>query len=92
MAGLTAVLGSAVVFAGAYLVEKTPRFRTVRGAVQFLALLPLAVPRLVLGLGYIFLFNAPGNPLGSSTGRWRQVLRRTRLAPETPLAVGTLTN
>ena len=63
MAGLTAILGAAIVFAGAYLVEKTPRFRAARAGVQFLALLPLAVPGLVLGLGYIFFFNAPGQPL-----------------------------
>jgi len=31
--------------------------------VQFLAMLPLAVPGLVLGLGYIFFFNAASNPL-----------------------------
>lgn len=64
LATLTAVLGTAVVFFGAYLVEKTPRFAQIRGAVQFLALLPLAVPGLVLGLGYIFFFNHPANPFG----------------------------
>jgi iron(III) transport system permease protein len=32
--------------------------------VRGLAMLPMAVPGLVLGLGYIFFFNAPGNPLG----------------------------
>jgi iron(III) transport system permease protein len=63
MAGLTGLFGTAVIFTGAYLVEKTPRFRTLRGFVQFLALLPLAVPGLVLGLGYIFFFNNPANPL-----------------------------
>jgi iron(III) transport system permease protein len=31
--------------------------------VQGLAMLPVAVPGLVLGLGYIFFFNAPDNPL-----------------------------
>jgi iron(III) transport system permease protein len=31
--------------------------------VRFLAFLPMAVPGLVLGLGYIFFFNAPNNPL-----------------------------
>jgi iron(III) transport system permease protein len=31
--------------------------------VRLLAMLPMAVPGLVLGLGYIFFFNAPGNPL-----------------------------
>ena len=36
----------------------------MRHLVQFLALLPLAVPGLVLGLGYVFFFNHPANPLG----------------------------
>jgi iron(III) transport system permease protein len=64
MAGLTAVVGTAVIFTGAYLLEKARGFARVRGLVQFLALLPLAVPGLVLGLGYVFFFNDPGNPLG----------------------------
>jgi len=63
MAGLTAVLGTAIVFTGAYLVEKTRAFRSGRFVFQLLALLPLAIPGIVLGLGYIFFFNAPGNPL-----------------------------
>ncbi|MGQ0662403.1 MAG: putative 2-aminoethylphosphonate ABC transporter permease subunit [Pseudomonadota bacterium] len=63
MAGATAALGVAVVFAGAYLVEKSRGFAVVRLGVQFMALLPLAVPGLVLGLGYIFFFNHPANPL-----------------------------
>jgi iron(III) transport system permease protein len=62
MAGLTAVVGTALVFMGAYLVEKTKGFRTGRFFFQLLALLPLAVPGIVLGLGYIFFFNAPANP------------------------------
>jgi len=64
LATLTAVFGTAVIFIGAYVIEKTPRFGIGKGIGQFLALLPLAVPGLVLGLGYIFFFNAPGNPLG----------------------------
>lgn len=63
MAGCTAVLGTAIVFAGAYLVEKTKGFTAGRLLFQMLALLPLAVPGIVLGLGYIFFFNAPSNPL-----------------------------
>lgn len=63
MAALTAVIGTAVIFSGAYLLEKTRAFTIVRSAIQFLALLPLAVPGLVLGLGYIFFFNNPANPL-----------------------------
>ena len=31
---------------------------------QFLAMMPMAVPGLVLGLAYIFFFNHPDNPLG----------------------------
>jgi iron(III) transport system permease protein len=64
MAGLTALLGTAVIFTGAYLLEKARGFARVRAVVQFMALLPLAVPGLVLGLGYVFFFNNPDNPLG----------------------------
>lgn len=63
MAGGTAVFGTAVVFVGAYLMEKTQGFGAVRTLVRLLALLPMAVPGLVLGLGYIFFFNEPSNPL-----------------------------
>ncbi|MEX2296957.1 MAG: ABC transporter permease subunit [Dongiaceae bacterium] len=35
----------------------------MRGAIQFLCMVPLAVPGLVLGLSYIFFFNHPANPL-----------------------------
>ena len=64
MAAGTAVFGTLLVFVGAYLLEKTQGFAPVRSAVRLLALLPMAVPGLVLGLGYIFFFNAPANPLG----------------------------
>ena len=63
MAGGTAVLGTTVVFIGAYLQEKTRGMETLRGTLRMLAILPMAVPGLVLGLGYIFFFNAPANPL-----------------------------
>jgi iron(III) transport system permease protein len=63
MASLTALFGTAVIFLGAYLVEKSRGFGMVRNLLQLLALLPLAVPGLVLGLGYIFFFNHPNNPL-----------------------------
>lgn len=64
MAAWTAAVGTVVVFVGAYLLEKTREFGRMRAAVQLLCLLPMAVPGLVLGLAYIFFFNAPGNPLG----------------------------
>ncbi len=63
MAGLTAIVGTAIVFVGAYLVEKTKPSPALRGFVHFLAMLPMAVPGLVLGLGYVFFVNAPWNPL-----------------------------
>jgi iron(III) transport system permease protein len=64
MAAATAAVGTAIVFLGAYFVEKGKGFAFLRGFVQFLAMLPLAVPGLVLGLSYIFFFNAPWNPFG----------------------------
>ena len=63
LASGTAVIGTMIVFIGAYLIEKTRDLDWLRPFVQLLALLPMAVPGLVLGLGYIFFFNAPGNPL-----------------------------
>lgn len=63
MAFWTALVGTVVIFSGAYLVEKTRGASWLRGIVQAMAFVPLAVPGLVLGLAYIFFFNAPGNPL-----------------------------
>jgi iron(III) transport system permease protein len=63
MAAGTAVFGTALVFMGAYMLEKTKGMDPLRSVVRMLAMLPMAVPGLVLGLGYIFFFNAPGNPL-----------------------------
>ena len=50
------------------MVEKTDGFRTGRTAFQFLAMLPMAVPGMVLGLAYIFFFNDPANPLHAIYG------------------------
>jgi iron(III) transport system permease protein len=63
MAAGAAIFGTTLMFVGAWLNEKTRGFFVMRGIVQFLAFLPMAVPGLVLGLGYIFFFNAPNNPL-----------------------------
>ncbi len=64
MAAGTALLGTALVFCSAYLLEKTKGANGLRGLVKLLSMLPMAVPGLVLGLGYIFFFNEPANPLG----------------------------
>ena len=64
LAAWTAVIGTVVIFIGAYLLEKTRAFAWGRTLAQFMAMLPMAVPGLVLGLAYIFFFNARGNPFG----------------------------
>ncbi|MDR7422506.1 MAG: putative 2-aminoethylphosphonate ABC transporter permease subunit [Armatimonadota bacterium] len=64
MAGLTALFGTAIVFTGAYFQEKTRAGPAIRSVVQLFAMLPVAVPGLVLGISYILFFNHPANPLG----------------------------
>jgi len=63
LAAGTAFFGTIIVFTGAYMLEKTRGMDALRPVVRMLSMLPMAVPGLVLGLGYIFFFNAPGNPL-----------------------------
>lgn len=63
MAACVAAIGTSLVFCGAYLVEKLTVFPAGRMVAQLLAMLPLAIPGMVLGLGYVFFFNAPWNPL-----------------------------
>ena len=63
MATYSAIFGTIVVFTGAYMVEKGRGFDQGRAVFQFLAMMPMAVPGLVLGLAYIFFFNHPDNPL-----------------------------
>ena len=59
-----ALVGTFVIFIGAYLVEKPRRDSVARQAIQMMALLPMAVPGLVLGLAYLMFINHPSNPLG----------------------------
>ncbi len=59
----TAVFGSLTVFLGAYLIEKTRNLGWMRPAMHLMAVLSMAVPGLVLGLGYVMFFNHPDNPL-----------------------------
>ncbi len=65
MAAGTALFGTLLVFVGAYLLEKTKGVELLHSLVRLLAVLPMAVPGLVLGLGYIFFFNASANPLNA---------------------------
>ena len=64
----TAIAGTVIVFLGAYLVEKSRGMKRMRQLIQVLAVTPMAVPGLVLGLAYIFFFNKPENPLGFMYG------------------------
>jgi len=68
LALITAVVGTVMVFTGAYMVEKTKGFNTGRSLFQLLAMLPMAIPGMVLGLAYIFFFNDPANPLNPIYG------------------------
>lgn len=52
-----AALGTVLVFVFAYLVEKGKVFRKLCTCCKFLATMPMALPGLVLGLGYIMFFN-----------------------------------
>lgn len=63
VAAASAVAGTLFVFCAAYLFEKTRRFIPARRVGRFLALLPLALPGLVIGLAYIFFFNRTVFPL-----------------------------
>lgn len=64
LALLTAAVGTPFIFVTAYLVEKTrggPAW--LRPILQAMTALPMGVPGLVLGIGYILFFNHPDNPL-----------------------------
>ncbi|WP_437115148.1 putative 2-aminoethylphosphonate ABC transporter permease subunit [Vibrio coralliilyticus] len=63
LATWTAIIGTALIFVGAYCIEKGRAFAPVRQAMQMLSVVPMAVPGMVLGLGYIFYFNDANNPL-----------------------------
>lgn len=68
LSGLTATIGTVVIFLGAYLIEKMRGAAALRSLAQLLCMLPLAVPGMVLGLAYIFFFNDPANPLNGIYG------------------------
>lgn len=68
MAMYTALAGVALTFIGAWASCKL-RVAGVAGlGLHALAMLPMATPGLVLGLGYVFVFNQPGNPLSALYG------------------------
>jgi iron(III) transport system permease protein len=58
-----ATLGTVFIFTTAYLLEKTRGLDAWRPFVRLMAVLPMGVPGMVLGLGYIFFFVPEANPL-----------------------------
>jgi iron(III) transport system permease protein len=68
MAFWCAIWGTAAIFVIAYLLEKTRGMAWLRGFIRMMAVLPMGVPGLVLGLGYIFFFVSETNPLHSLYG------------------------
>ncbi len=57
VSAMTALGGTAVAVAAAYLIEKSPFWSVLRQAARLLCVLPLAMPGLVIGLAFIFFFN-----------------------------------
>jgi iron(III) transport system permease protein len=66
VSALTAVVGTALAFVGAYLVEKCRTRASV--PLYVLSLLPVSIPGMVLGLAYIFTFNVSGSLLNRLYG------------------------
>ncbi|MGL4476086.1 MAG: putative 2-aminoethylphosphonate ABC transporter permease subunit, partial [Shewanella sp.] len=68
MAFLTAIFGTTLIFIAAYAIEKGRAFALVRSGLQMMSIIPMAVPGMVLGLGYIFYFNDASNALSPLYG------------------------
>jgi len=56
---LSAFIGTAIVFSSAYMIEKMVELPWLRKISYLLSIIPLALPGLVIGIAYIFFFNAP---------------------------------
>lgn len=63
MSGLTAIFGTAFVFIYAYLIEKGRSMTVLKKIGKLLSVIPIALPGMVIGLSFIFFFNAKTNPL-----------------------------
>jgi iron(III) transport system permease protein len=59
VATATAIVGTALSFGCAYLVEKLRVWPSLRRGIYLASTVPLAVPGMVIGLAYIFFFNRP---------------------------------
>lgn len=68
LGALTAISGTTLIIVIAWVQEKGHHFAVLRKVTHLLAMLSLAVPGIVLGLGYIFFFNRPDSLLESLYG------------------------
>lgn len=69
MALYVALFGTVFIWISAFLGEKTSGGKGLLGnLIHTLALVPMAVPGMVLGLAYIFFFNSPSNPANGVYG------------------------
>ena len=63
MSLLTAVFGTVFVFVYTYLIEKGKGMGQIKKLAKLLSVAPIALPGMVIGLSFIFFFNAKSNPL-----------------------------
>jgi putative 2-aminoethylphosphonate ABC transporter, permease protein len=63
MSLLTALFGTAFVFIYTYLIEKGKGMKRIKKIAKLLSVAPIALPGMVIGLSFIFFFNAKSNPL-----------------------------
>ena len=68
LGALTAITGTLLIVVLAWAQEKGRHFAPLRQLMHLLAMLSLAVPGMVLGLGYIFFFNRADSLLGGLYG------------------------
>lgn len=68
LGAFTAISGTIIIVIIAWVQEKGHHFALLRQLMHLLAMLSLAVPGIVLGLGYIFFFNSTDSLLGSLYG------------------------
>ncbi|MFB5250826.1 putative 2-aminoethylphosphonate ABC transporter permease subunit [Bacillus cereus] len=59
VSAITAVIGAILTFVFAYAIEKIEQLHFFRKVGYFFSIVPLAIPGLVLGLGYVFFFSQP---------------------------------
>ncbi|MFC0227455.1 putative 2-aminoethylphosphonate ABC transporter permease subunit [Serratia aquatilis] len=68
LGAFTAISGTVIIMIIAWVQEKGRNFALLRQLIHLLAMLSLAVPGIVLGLGYIFFFNRADSLLGGLYG------------------------